>query len=153
VTDSDETFLNELRDLAGRVDPVPASLVAGAKTSFTWRTIDAELAELAYDSVVDERPLAGVRGAQAARVLTFSAPQLTIELEVTPAGELVHIVGQLVPAGPGSLELRHRGGVAAAEADELGRFAVAGVSAGPFSIRCTRKGDESGTVTTDWTTL
>ena len=43
-------------------EPVPADVVAAAKATFTWRTIDAELAALTFDSVADADALAGVRG-------------------------------------------------------------------------------------------
>ena len=41
------------------IEPVPADVVAAAKASFTWRTIDAELAELTFDSVADTDALVG----------------------------------------------------------------------------------------------
>ena len=50
--------------------PFP-SVLAAARGSFTWRTIDAELAELAYDSALDTERLTAVRSADTARLLTF----------------------------------------------------------------------------------
>jgi hypothetical protein len=153
--DSDDRLLEELRAVAARVDAAPGRMLTAARASYAWRTIDAELAELAYDSAVATRPLAGVRGTETPRVLTFSAPEcgLTIEIEVTPAAGVVEVVGQLVPAGHARLEIRHGGGSESVEADELGRFAIERVHAGPFSIRCTRAAADLAVVTTDWTTL
>lgn len=42
----DDMLLGRLARTLGRVDPVPAPLVAGAAGLLTWRTVDAELAEL-----------------------------------------------------------------------------------------------------------
>ena len=40
----DERLLEELRRAAGRYDPPPAWVMEAARSSLTWRTIDAELA-------------------------------------------------------------------------------------------------------------
>ena len=47
--DEDE-LLGELRLALG---PVPASFIDAGKMAFTWRSIDAELAALTYDSSRD----------------------------------------------------------------------------------------------------
>src|SRR5437773_988059 len=59
-------MLAELRSVIDEVDAPPADVVAAAKASFTWRTVDADLAELAeitFDSLVDEEAGTLVRGA------------------------------------------------------------------------------------------
>src|SRR4051794_41920885 len=68
-----EDLLAELRVAGLVVDPVPERVMFAAKASLSWRTIDAELAELTYDSALDDDRLSLVRGATAARMLTFSA--------------------------------------------------------------------------------
>ena len=50
MTDKDATTEAELRALFARVDPVPPLLDDAARAAFTWRTVDAELAELMRDS-------------------------------------------------------------------------------------------------------
>ncbi len=59
---SDEELLADLR-AAGRLDPVPTEAVAAVRAAFIRRTIDAELAELTYDSDMDDERLAAVRDA------------------------------------------------------------------------------------------
>jgi hypothetical protein len=145
--DHDEQLLADLRD-AGSLDAVPADAVAAARAAFLWRTIDAELAELTYDSVLDDQLLAGVRSTATARFLTFESPDLTVEVEASPVGEAHRLMGQLVPPQTGSVELRHPGGSTTVEADELGRFTVDGVPSGPVSLRC--RAHSGATVTTDW---
>jgi hypothetical protein len=46
-------LLEELRRIASFVEPVPPETVAAARAAFAWRTIDAELAALVHDSLVD----------------------------------------------------------------------------------------------------
>src|SRR5216684_8898574 len=59
----DDTELEEeLRRAAARFDPVPGELLRAAASVFTWRTIDAELAELVFDSLVDHDEVSLVRG-------------------------------------------------------------------------------------------
>jgi hypothetical protein len=145
----DDALLAELRALAAEEDPVPEHVVAAARGSFTWRTIDAELAELAYDSALDTERLTAVRSADADRLLTFETPELMIELEVTAVGAHRRIRGQLEPPGPGRVEIRHGGGVLQVDTDSHGRFTVDDVEAGPVSLRCRRE-EASAVVATEW---
>jgi hypothetical protein len=147
----DDILLDELRALAQVHDPVPERVLAAARGSYTWRTIDAELAALVYDSALDAEALAAVRSAETVRLLTFETDELAIELEVTAVDGRRRLQGQLVPPGPGSVELRHGGGTLELEADEVGRFA-AEVDAGPISLRCRRERDRA-VVETEWVTV
>jgi hypothetical protein len=148
----DEALLAELRALAARADPVPERVREAARGSLTWRTIDEELARLVYDSALDAELAALVRGGEA-RLLTFELDGLAVEVEATAAddGSLV-LVGQIVPPGAAAIEVRHPGGTVAAAADDVGRFRVAGVPAGPVSLRTRRAGADAW-VATEWVTL
>src|SRR5215204_6307751 len=90
-------------------DPVPAALVGAARASFTWRTIDAELAELTSDSALDA---AAVRSTRAPRLLTFTAGETTLVVQVAPlaAGQETErrLLGQLVAPRPARGTPRHR---------------------------------------------
>lgn len=136
-----------LRSVGKRVDPVPASVTAAARGAFDWRSVDAELAELVYDSWVDDAALAGVRGSSGPRQLTFEASGVTVEVQVGD-GLAPRLVGQIVPAGPGTVEVRHRGGSLTLLVDDLGRFAAPRVPLGPLSLCC--RGDASSSVQTEW---
>jgi|1186.fasta_scaffold07599_2 hypothetical protein len=150
----DDALLDELRALGRTADPLPERVVFAAQESLSWRTIDAELAELTYDSVLDDDRLALVRGHQAGRLLTFSTPALTIEVQVTNNGSDRRLVGQLVPAQAAVLVLRHAGGTSEVEVDADGRFRTEPVPAGPLALSC-RLGDgpDDPTVQTEWVTL
>lgn len=138
---------------AGWLESVPVEASAAAKSQFAYRTLDEELAELAYDSAVADDAMAGVRSTAATgRLLTFESAGLTVEVEAQPGGAgRFRILGQLVPPGPGSVELRHASGLVSVEADEVGRFSVEGVPAGPVSLRCRPAGGVP--VVTDWVLL
>lgn len=139
----------ELREAAAHADPVPAGLLQAAVNSFGWRTIDTDLAELVFDSLAqDERAL--VRGPEQGRLLSFEAGGLTIDVELTQAGPARRLIGQLAPPQRAAVELRHPGGVATLDADELGRFTTGDLPAGPISLRCAVGGEPARQVVTDW---
>jgi hypothetical protein len=121
----DDALLDELATLLGPSNEPPPEVLHAAREVFTWRTVDAEIAALTYDSLLDDAPV-GVRAAAQPRILTFEAGGLTIEVEVdaTPSGR--RLLGQLVPAQAAELELLGDGEVlAAASVDAMGRFSVA----------------------------
>src|SRR5215472_13219585 len=80
---SDEELLGELRQAISARRAVPPEFVEAAKNAFMWHNIDAELAQLTYDSTRSSE-LAGATRSEAAsiRALTFTSARLTIELEV-----------------------------------------------------------------------
>ena len=118
-----EDLLAELRVAGLVVDPVPERVTFAAKASLAWRTIDAELAELTYDSALDDERLSLVRGATAVRILTFSAGDLTVDVEVEGTDRERRLVGELAPAQRATIVVRHAQGTTEVETDEDGRFA------------------------------
>jgi hypothetical protein len=142
---------DELQRVLARIDPVPPGLVEAGVGAFTWRTIDADLAELVFDSRVDQDEAALVRGDQAGRLLSFRAPALTIEVEVTGTGPSRRLMGQLVPPQRGGVDIRHGDSTTTVEADELGRFSAGPLPAGPVSLRC-RPGStpDQPPIVTEW---
>ena len=145
----EEKLLAELR-LAGRLDPVPPDAIAAARACFMWRTLDAELAELTYDSVLDENALAGVRSTAPLRLLTFESPAMTVEIEANVTGSRRQLIGQLVPPQPGTVEIRHVGGSRVVTADELGRFSADDLAPGPVRLECRGAAGDQAPITTDW---
>jgi hypothetical protein len=141
-----DAILADLRALAASQDPVPDDAVAAARAAIAWRTMDAELAQLTGELSAAGQ-LAGTRSGDAPTFLTFEAPTLAVELEVLDTGTGRRLLGQLVPPVAGQVEVRHGGGVTAAAADEMGRFSVTAVTAGPVSLRCVA-GDT--VIETDW---
>lgn len=152
--DLDERLFEEVHDLLRRTDPVPARVLTAARETLTWRAIDAELAELVYDSLLDSRESVGVRGDASPRLLTFEGEDVTIDVEVAVIGDRRRLLGQVVPGQPAGIEIRHGEGRHTVHADDLGRFRVEDVASGPVSLRC-RLLDESAPalIDTDWVAL
>lgn len=150
----DDELEEQLRQAAARFEPVPADLMRTAVGAHTWRTIDAELAELVFDSAVDHDEAALVRGPQQDRLLSFRAGGLTIDVEIAGTGSDRSVIGQLVPPQPAAIEIRQGGGSITVEADELGRFNAGPLRAGPICLRFST--DAQGgrhAVVTDWVTI
>jgi len=144
----DERLLAELGEAVRASSEVPARFVELGRAAFTWRTIDAELAALAYDSAASEL-VAETRAEPAElRALTFVASRLTIEIEVAPDA----LLGQLVPPQQGSVELHGRDGVAnTTRADDVGWFAIRPLPSGLFRLRV--RPDGGSAVVTEWAML
>ena len=134
---TDDALMNELRAVLPP-DPVPAAVVAAARSTFTWRSVDEELAELLSDSA--DVALAGVRGSGDRR-LAFEAPQLVLEFVLVPGPRGSRLEGQLAPPGPARIEVLHGGTVTEIEADDYGRFVLDGIRTGPLALRVLRGDD------------
>jgi hypothetical protein len=132
----DEQLLAALGEALRAAEAVPARVVALGEEAYDWRTIDAELATLAYDSAVDPAPdePALVRADVApVRALRFQAPAAAIVLEVTDDA----LVGQLLPPTAAEVSLTSSAGASVdVEADDLGYFAFRPVPRGSFRLRC-----------------
>ena len=141
--DEDDDLLDELRAAVRHAGTPSAATLAAARAAFSWRTVDAELAALTHDSLVDV-PV-GQRGASAGpRDLVFEGRESSVEV----ARDEDCLVGQLVPAGPGHVSLlRPDGEVDRTEVDEFGRFRFERSVTGPARLRCTTP---SGVVVTEW---
>jgi hypothetical protein len=148
----DEAEADRLLAALGAADPPPDEIVQSARGLFAWRTIDAELAELSYDSELDEQALAGVRGAGELRQLTFEAEGVRLDVEVT-TGPPARLVGQLAPSGAARVEVRSPQGSVTVDADDHGRFTVSELQPGPVSLRCTPTGRDATVVETGWVHL
>jgi len=149
VPDEEELFAALGEALRARRE-VPEWFVETGKNAYAWHNIDAELAQLTYDSDSDaHRGLtAAVRSESASiRALTFTSARLSIELEVASDS----LVGQIVPPGAGTLEIHTTAGVVSSPVDEIGCFAVAPIPTSPFRLRC--RTEDGADVLTGWITL
>lgn len=144
----EETLISLLRRGLDESDPAPADVTEFAKAALSWRNIDAELAQLSYDSSEEWNSLA-VRGVAAARILAFETGEWMIDLEHDPVTD--HLMGQIEPAGRTTVELHLIGAVLVTESDEHGRFGFDGVQAGPVALVIRIEGDE--VVKTEWIVL
>jgi hypothetical protein len=129
--DDDAALVAKLDEAWSAAQQVPPEFIAAGKAVWTPRDIDAELAELIYDS--EREPVAVRTDTAALRALTFASPAQTIELEVGDAA----LMGQLVPPCCAEIEVEVRDGTAmSATADEFGIFTVGCVPTAAFRLRC-----------------
>jgi hypothetical protein len=149
---SDDELLAELREALTARAAVPPALVELAENAYAWHHIDAELAQLVYDSRQDTELSASVRS-QAPQIasilaLTFASAVFSVEVEVAEDA----LFGQLVPPQPGTVEIQTRlGDTAAAEIDEVGCFSLEPKPDGQFRLRWRTDGQPD--VLTGWLTL
>lgn len=144
----DEELLVALRQALRARDQVPPEFIRAGKSAYAWHNIDAELAQLTYDSTRDA-DAAGVRSESASiRALTFTAARLTIEMEVADEA----LVGQIVPGEAAVLNVQPRiGSPTDVIADDIGRFSIYPIPTAPFRLQC-RTASGIDTVT-GWITL
>ena len=144
----DEELLAALGEAMRARQAVPEWFVETGKSAYAWHNIDAELAQLTYDSSRDQDVVAAARSEAASiRTLTFTSSRLSIELEVAESS----LLGQIVPPRVGTLEIHTTAGVISSPVDEIGCFVVDPIPTSSFRIRCRT---EDGTdVLTGWITL
>jgi hypothetical protein len=153
--DLDDRLMVELRAFFADVDPVPRLVVETAKASLGWRRLDADLAELLSDSALEEEPFALARSGEAlARSVTFSAPELTIDIEVHEDDQGRTLLGQLSPPGPATIEVHPMvQPPVSAEADHLGRFRVRLAAGDTIRLRILGAVAGAAPVETSWITV
>jgi hypothetical protein len=130
----DDQLLELLRDALRTTREMPAGFVDVGKAAYAWRTIDAELAALTYDSAWDAEEVTLTRAESAMlRTLTFSSDALTIELELTPH----EVLGQISPPQVGTVRLATDSeDVGTTPIDDLGFFIVRPAPNHPFRLVC-----------------
>lgn len=144
----DDKLLATLREAMREREAVPVWFVETGKSAYAWHNIDAELAQLTYDSHSDRRMAAVTRSEPASiRALTFTSPHLSLELEVSEDG----LLGQIIPPGPGTLEIHTKAGVITTTVDEIGCFAVDPQPDSSFRLRC--RTSTGADVLTGWIAL
>jgi hypothetical protein len=143
----DDRLLAALGEAVRARQAVPDAFVEMGKRAYAWHRVDAELAELTYDSEVDRT--VAVRSEMASiRALRFTSAHLSMELEVSEDC----LLGQVIPPRPGTLVAQTGAGASTETAvDEIGCFEVDPVPASPFRLRF-RAGDGTD-VLTGWVTL
>jgi hypothetical protein len=146
---SDEELLAALAQALRARQAVPPEFVEAGKNAFAWHNIDAELAQLTYDSSRASDQAIGVRAEAASiRALTFTSARLTIELEVAQDS----LIGQVVPPQAGTISVQPGSGEqTVVPADDIGCFSIHPIPSGSFRLRCrTATGIEA---VTGWITL
>jgi hypothetical protein len=145
----DDVLLAALREALATHEAVPAWFVEAGKSAYAWHHIDAELAQLTFDSLRDAELTASMRSESASiRALTFQSARFTIEVEITDDA----LLGQLIPSQGGTAEMQTQAGhISATSIDEVGCFAIEPKPDSPFRLRVRTEGQPD--VVTGWLTI
>lgn len=144
----DERLLGALREALRARRAVLPEFIETAKNAYTWHNIDAELAQLTYDSSLDARSTSVRSETASIRALTFTSANMSIELEVTE----YCLLGQIMPPRKGTIETQARtDATTVTPINEIGCFSIEPIPARPFRLHCRT---EDGTdVVTGWITF
>jgi hypothetical protein len=128
--------------------PALPMVMESGRAVWSWRTIDEELAELAYDSA-DRPALAGLRGGVVPpRQMTFALGDVRLELEISQDA----VLGQVLPPRPVHVQVEVPGGPGRElDSDGQGRFVVEPALSGPVRLRCSMP--DAAPVVTGWVLL
>jgi hypothetical protein len=127
---------------------VPSWFVEVTTNAYAWLNIDAERAQLTYDSENDVSRAAGMRSETTSiRALTFTSPHLSLKLEVTECS----LLGQIIPPRAGTVETHVTADVSTSPVDQTRYFAVKPIPASPFRLRF--RATDGIHVLTGWITL
>lgn len=141
----------QLRETLEVLDAPPAALVEAARASLTWLTVDAELASLVSDSAAEAAP--ALRAFAPPRLLTFTAGDTTLVVEIANERNVRRVLGQIVAPSTATVEIRHADGASEVTADEHGRFRITPVPGGPLSIACRFDDPTREPIVTSWVTV
>lgn len=145
----DDQLTEALREAQRARLAVPAWFTEMGKSAFAWHDVDAELAQLTYDSVGDHREALAMRSEPASiRALTFTSAHVSLQFEVNGDS----LLGEVIPAQAGVLEIHTKAGPAAtAEVNEIGCFEIDPIPVAPFRLRY--RAPDGTDVTTSWIVL
>jgi hypothetical protein len=128
MDDFDFAILDGIRAIFERVDPMPADLPERVRFSLALRGLETEVAGL----VTEEDPrLAGARGTEQSRTVTFDSASLSIiiRIEENKSGS-VRIDGWLAPPQRREIEMQTSAETHRVSSDDQGRFAFGEVPRG-----------------------
>lgn len=141
-----------LRELIGRVDPMPPGVGRYAVAAFAFRVSGEDFADLEWDSLTDAGVL--TRGPDDGRMLVFGPAGpggVRVHLGLTRVSGGFEVDGLVEPAGHTEAELLHDGGAVRRPIDSEGRFDA---DLPPVrSVRLRLRGAVSPPIVTGWVAL
>lgn len=149
LPDDDDALLRELGAALRSAGPATDGELERARATFTWRTVDTELAlaALVYDSSSQDRPLVRSGVGPNGRTLIFEGATVLVEVDAT--GEV--LTGRVVPPGRAEISLMAAAGTAdRTTTDDAGRFTLVTPPSGPVRLFCRTA---TTRLVTDWVRL
>lgn len=131
MDDFDLEILDGIRDLFEHADPMPPDLPERIRFSLAMRGLEAEVARLTAAGEDHDPRLAGARGAEHSRTITFDSESLTIMIRIDSNEDgTVRIDGWLAPPQRREIEMQTSTDPCRASSDDQGRFAFISVPRG-----------------------
>ena len=125
LDDTDLRLLDGIREMFRVADPMPADLPERVRFRLALRDLEVEVARLATEE------LAGVRGAEQSRTITFDSDSLTIMIRIDANMDgTVRVDGWLAPPQRREIEMKTAAESLSVSSDSQGRFAFARVPRG-----------------------
>jgi hypothetical protein len=147
-----DQFELKLRAVTSEADPVPEAVLDAATAAFALRTLDAELAELVADSLVDDAAVVTRAVVSDVRMLSFACGDVSVEVDVEtdPSSGSLRLHGFAVGAAVEVVIVRasSRSSVPLAAG---GRFDAGLVEPGPLRLELTTP--DGHRVTTAWVSI
>lgn len=141
----DATILAEVRDLWGRLDPVPAGLAERTRFALTMHALEAELAELTRPEAALTRLDEDVATAES---VTFTSSRASLLVTVTVLDrDTARLDGWVTVAGA-VVRVHTDGGEQVVTADDAGRFTFDEVRRGPVRFAVWPEGPQQRPVVT-----
>jgi hypothetical protein len=131
LDDTDVRLLDGIRDMFAVADPMPADLPERIRFRLALRDLEIEVARITEE----EQELAGIRGAELSRTITFDSDSLTIMIRIDANRDgTVRVDGWLAPPQRRELELKTAAESLGVSCDDQGRFAFARVPRGTAQL-------------------
>jgi hypothetical protein len=150
---ADEAFAEQLRQLALEADPVPDLVYESARAALSLRRLDAELAAMVHDSLIDG--MADIRGPLddsegEVRMVTFEASGVSISAQISTSATGRSLLGQVAGADVTSVTVQTPRGSHSAEVAESGVFRLAELPSGSVRLLIATS---TGELVGDWITV
>jgi hypothetical protein len=127
LDDTDLSVLDGIREMFRVADPMPADLPERIRFRLALRDLEIEVARLADEQEV----LAGIRGAEQSRTITFDSDSLTIMIRIDANRDgTVRVDGWLAPPQRREVDMKTTAESLGVSSDDQGRFAFTRVPRG-----------------------
>lgn len=141
---SEEMLLKMIGQMLQLTDPIPQDAVQTAELFGDLHNLDAELANLTFDSYADAAAVVVRAGADGRRVIVCESAEIRIDVELIDDGDVA--IGQIDPGQGAVVVAEGLNGQLTTTCDQRGRFQMS-LPAGIVRF-CVRHGDAS--VVTPW---
>jgi hypothetical protein len=142
--------LHALDDVLSEEEPIPPALIVAAQESYTWFDVDAELAELLFDSANGE--LALLRSDGERRLLVFGSSERAVQFETVRRGDRFDLVGFVTPGRAEEVHAQRQGDEVSVAADDGGAFTLSDIAGGMVRL-VVGSADDASVLITPWFVL